>query len=318
MKKKVQKAVELGRDYLISLIENDAFHDKWYGDVVKPPVEKSISPMLCFFAVLALEKCGGIPKKINKKILGYLSRCKKNDSYAYDEVALIDSDDTAFALRTLNLLGESVSSEIIQLAFKPFECKDNWFTFPAKTNSEFTPRFHHNYSDKSSVIGPHPEVYLNILNLFLETGIPVKKVLSIPESNGLPISYFYDSNFYGAWLYVELCKGMGIDFPFIKKRVHSLKFKDGGWPSKAKGFSSAHETALALLILGNNLHDESISFLLDKQREDGAFPGGNLWRHRLPNIESEAYWYAEDINSIVSTGISILALIKSTELDNLE
>jgi hypothetical protein len=308
-------AVAAGRQYLLSCIENDQFYDKWYGNSVLPPVEKSSSPMLCFFTAIALKESGGIPDTVKTFMRDVLNKAQKGASYGYDGKAPIDADDTAFALRTLIAIGDTVTPEMITEALNPFKCGDSWFTFPVlEYNSEETPPFHYTYTGPASVVGPHPEVHLNILSLMQETGIKISRIPSVPLNNGLPVSYFYRTFMYGTWLFSKLCRGMGVQFGNMKNTVLHRQNDNGSWSGIEKGFSTAQETALALLAISsyNNICDKvkniSIKQLMSLQQKDGSFFGGVLWCYHLPDNTKDALWYAEDKMSIVGTSIVVYAL----------
>jgi len=306
-------AIQSARSYLISCIENDRFYDQWKGTTIAPPVEHSASPMLCFFSVLALSKCGGIPETVKKKVISILYSAKKGDAYGYDKVAPIDSDDTAFALRTLILLGEKITADQVTNALSPFKTNESWFTF-ASPYSKQNPVFHYEYKDPSSVFGPHPEVHLNILALYQDIGVEINKIHSLPEMNsGLLCSYFYNSAFYASWIFSTLCEMIDFEYLPIKNAILKSKMNSGGWSGRENGFSTIQETSLALLTLdtfsmSRDYRAESVNYIAMQQKENGSFPGGILWSHRLPEAHSNPYWFAEDIMSIVSTSFAILAL----------
>lgn len=310
------EAVKSGRQYLFSFIENNTFYDQWYSSSEKPPVEHSSSPLLCFFSALALKTSGGIPESVKTKFLSLISSAKKGDSYGYDHKAPIDSDDTAFALRTLLALGESVSSELIANAFMPFTCGTSWFTFSVKDETNATPEFHCAYQGPSTVIGPHPEVHLNILALHQEANISVTRIPSIPQKDGLPVSYFYNSALYAAWIFSTLCKKMEFEFLSLRDAVLHQRLDNGSWPGKTDGFSAVQETSLALLTLDTFSKSDpdrllSLKYILGEQKVNGSFQGGTLWRYPVPQAQGESYWYAVDSNSIVSTSLAMLALINA-------
>lgn len=314
LQKLCRNAVVSGRKYLISCVENDTFYDKWFGTVVPPPVERSSSPMLCFFTALALRESGGIPATVKEKIRSTLLAAKKGDSYGYDVMAPIDADDTAFALRTLIVIGETVTPEMVTAALEPFRCGDSWFTFPVSgIDSVETPPFHSYYSGPASVNGPHPEVHLNIAALFLDAGMHVGHIPPIPLKNGLPISYFYNSSIYGAWLYSTVCRSMQLQYQTMKSALLRCRNEDGGWPGISSGFSTEQETALALLTLTNygmleKTMNGTIDFLLARRKGDGTFSGGVVWQYYLPENRKNSFWYAKDDMSIVATSLTVLSL----------
>lgn len=314
LKSRCSNAVNAGRQYLLACLENNTFYDTWYGTYVTPPVEHSSSPMLCFFTALALQKTGGVPEMAKDKMRTILSSAKKGSSYGYDEKAPVDADDTAFALRTLLLLGDIVTPEIVAAALEPFRCGDSWFTFPAKAPAGITPPFYSAYQGEASVLGPHPEVHLNILSLLQEVSREaVTRIPPLPLKEGLPVCYFYNSGLYGAWLFCLLCKEMGLEISTLQSAISGLRNEDGYWPGREDGFSAVQETALALLALetytiADKFKNASLAYTTGQQQGNGSFPGGTLWNHRLPMTQCEAYWYAIDEMSIVSTACAILSL----------
>lgn len=308
------EVIEKGCRYLINCIENNNFYDQWFGTSVSPPVEHSSSPMLCFFTAMALRNCGGIPETIKNKLITIISDCRKGDSYGYDKKAPADSDDTAFALRTLIILGSTVTSKMITEALRPFKCGNSWFTFPKQNINDVTPEFHYYYQGSSSAFGPHPEVHMNILLLHQEAGLDVSSIPGFQGNNGLPVSYFYRSDFYGAWLFGSLCKSMKLEYYPLMDAVLRLQNINGGWSAKKDGFSSVQETSLALLTLdtfgkiNNEVLTSVAAYLVSQQSDNGLFPGGSLWHHYLPANQDIACWYANDVMSIVTTGLALLAL----------
>lgn len=307
-------AVEKGRKYLISCLENDKFFDQWIGTSIAPPVEHSSSPMLCFFAARALQCSGGISDMTKEKFSEILSNARRGDSYGYDRMAPVDSDDTAFALRTLIILGQTVTSKMISDALSPFTCGKSWFTFHVQNHTDSTPGFHCYFKEPASIFGPHPEVHMNILLLHHEAGLEINSIPGFPEKDGLPVSYFYRSAHYGAWLLSTLYKSMGFKYHQIEDSVFKLQNDDGSWSGMDGGFSTVQETSLAILTLNTfgikdiNSISSSVDFLIGQQTSKGFFPGGSLWHHYLPHSKDNAYWYAKDIMSIASTSLAIIAL----------
>jgi hypothetical protein len=270
--------------------------------------------MLCFFTALALQKTGGVPEPVKVRLRTILSNAQKGSSYGYDVKAPVDADDTAFALRTRLLLGDTVTPEEVVAALEPFRCGDSWFTFPAKIPEGITPPFYSVYQGAVSVVGPHPEVHLNILALYQELyGTAVSRILPLPLQQGVPVSYFYPSSFYGAWLYNMLCRQMELEDTTLKSAVLRMRKQDGSWPGCENGFSEVQETAIAMLTLYSfasysESDDAVLKYIIKQQQADGSFPGGTLWKYQFPTESDSACWSAVDSNSIVSTGCVVLAL----------
>ncbi len=244
-------------------------------------------------------------------LLCYLQQARKGASYSYDALAPIDADDTAFALRTLIVLGSDLSTDDILSGLAPFTSQMSWQTFCGPTPPQFM--WTTDYINDLSVFGFHPEVHLNVSLLLRETGHPFKPYSSMPLRNGLPANYHYPSHNYCGWLACELHSAQPQEVAGVESALLSRQLPDGRWPALTDGFTASQETALALLALSDVAYAgaagrNGIDFLRAQQRADGSWPGGVLWTFRVPGTGGSVIWKAVDAMSIVATSLGLMAL----------
>jgi hypothetical protein len=299
------------RDFLCDALASSRCHDSCHANIGMPPSAHSSSVFLAYFVARALAASGGIDAAARSVLLSYLQQARKGASYSYDTLAPIDADDTAFALRTLVLLGSDLSTDDILSGLAPFTSQLSWQTFCGPTPPLFM--WMTDYINDLSVFGFHPEVHLNVSLLLHETGHPFKPYPPVPLRNGLPANYHYPSHNYCGWLACELHAAQPQEVAGIESALLARQLPDGRWPAVTDGFTASQETALALLALSDVAYASAagrngIDFLLAQQRADGSWPGGTLWTFRVPGTGGRVIWSSIDSMSIVATSLSIMAL----------
>ncbi len=214
-----------------------------------------------------------------------------------------DSDDTAFAMRTLEKL--KIDYKLNDIEF--FYNKDT------KDFSSF--RENQLMQDSKENYKSHSEVNANIYNLLLETkqrnNFEINKNLIKNSQNedGSFKSYFYPSKYYSTYMFLKfLCEYKDVGLDEIKNKAINFIQKsqniNGSW---GNGFGNNYETALALASLKTcGVDNEKASkIILENQNKDGSWDSNEVfWKFRLSKEDSwETY-----TNSIITTSINLIAL----------
>lgn len=234
----------------------------------------------------------------------------RDDAWGDCLTAPVDSDDTAFALRTLRLFGRKPSDKGL-LCFYQAETR----LFPT-FKSRFRSRLEFELSLENNAMA-HPEVAANIY-LFLwsqnrRAYIYDELIESAQTSEGDWRSYFYPSRYYATCLFLDLLARMG-RMQNQQKRgltfVRETQNRDGSWGSPA----NPYETALALIALqtsGLKMPEIAIGveWLLQQQQADGSWNTGQIiWKYPAsPTSE----WVAYDRHRVLATAFCLRALRNS-------
>ncbi len=95
-------------------------------------------------------------------------------------------------------------------------------------------------------------------------------------------------------------------------KICKTQNKDGGW---GKGKSNAYETAISILALTNTPVVEAeasirkgISFLGKQQQSNGSWSASVIWRCYYVFNQKAIEWAAVDINSIITSSLSLVAI----------
>jgi hypothetical protein len=202
----------------------------------------------------------------------------------------VDSDDTAYVIRTLRLLGVNRPPECLLGFYR--EAERLFVTFdapgPASLTTELSPE--HN-------LLAHPEVNANVFlalrGTHLERFINYDMLRQAQDPRGFWPSYFYPGALYGTLLALDLVHN---EPAFATATDRALSFvvesqnADGSWGVG----SDPYETALAIAMLaGHGAHAAAISrgveYLLAVMAEDGSWTSraciwefpmrtGDIWR----------------------------------------
>jgi hypothetical protein len=227
--------------------------------------------------------------------------------WGYMPYAPVDSDDTAFVIRTYRLLGRDVAAKGL-LRFYDREAKA-FTTFDGRGPAALTcePSVAGNY-------GLHPEVNANIFTLLAESPqaylINDELIVGAQDPQGWWRSYFYPGHYYGTAMSLTLLckrqKGEGARTKGIAFLQASQK-PDGSW-------GGAYETALALDALAacgvrDHAFDRGISWLVGRQGPDGAWrePDAPLWEYTYRD-QPPVVWRAYDTGGVVTTALAVAAL----------
>ncbi len=300
-------ALERARRFIGDGLIEGRCHDTWSSTIGAPPVRHSHSVFLAYFVTRALAVSGGVQAPARSMIREYLTKARKGDAYGYDFKAPPDADDTAFAQRTRILLGDRFEVGEIERSLAQFAFRESWLTFASRQPP--AAGWTLDYRDESSLVGMHPEVHLNVLALLRAAGMKVPDTPALPHHDGLLANYHYPSRFYASWLLRDVEPGQS----HLDRATAARQQPDGSWEAVEDGFSTAQETALALLSLSDSACSSDMgwrgaAFLVAHQRSDGSWPGGVLWNYSFPKRGTKGFWQAQDSMSMMTTSLALVAL----------
>ncbi len=264
-----------------------------------------------FAAFFITESIGdGLSPGERKKLLARLGSEDRGGVWGYTPYAPVDSDDTAFVMRTYRLLGKN-------------EAVGDLSSFYNKAGRAFA-TFHGNEApaltyepSEAGNFGFHPEVNANIFAALADTDlaglIDENVVLRSQGPDGSFRTYFYPGNYYGAYMALDfLCKtGKGTDarrkgIAFLTGRQN----RDGSWGTPG----GAYKTSLALNTLAacgifDSHFSKGVSWLLKEQKADGSFREEKtvIWEYAYQD-SPPVVWRAFDASGVVATALAVKAL----------
>jgi hypothetical protein len=184
----------------------------------------------------------------------------------------VDSDDTAYVIRTLRLLGVNRAPDCLTAFHR--EAEGLFLTFdaphPARLTTEQTP--------ENNLLA-HPEVNANVFLALAGTHLQRltnrDALRSAQEEYGNWKSYFYPSPIFGTLLALEVLEGDGASATAVKRALSFIadsQNADGSWGEDG----DAHETALAVTALsGREAHAvavrRGVEHLLATMGGDGSW-----------------------------------------------
>ncbi len=231
-----------------------------------------------------------------------------------------DSDNTAFAMRTLRALGEGADMNVLLefydkqsnsfRTFRPglFMEPDEWGKFPPAELAFES-------SDKNNV-GAHPEVAANVYKLIrgtsLDKYINYDIISRSQAQDGHWRFYFYPGDYYSTYANLDLLCTSG-ELPQAKQKgiafITGSQNSDGSWGSPG----NPYDTALALNALaacgskGAQL-DKGAAYLVGKQLADGSWEfTGAVWSYTFMGSN----WEGTDSNRVITTALAVKALKKA-------
>jgi hypothetical protein len=223
--------------------------------------------------------------------------------------APVDADDTAFALRTLSLFGDTPDESGLLRFYK--------------RESRFFPTF---YSSRPIALAfertldgnfmAHPEVAANIFHVLWSRNrrayINYDLIADSQSQDGDWRSYFYPSRYYATFVFCHLLQRMN---RMKDERLRAIDFirgsrrADGMWGSPA----NACDTALALNTLQLDEWAEgdlarSVDALLESQLCDGSWSVPQaIW---LYPATAGVEWAAYDFHRVIGTAVCLMCLRK--------
>lgn len=201
---------------------------------------------------------------------------------------LVDSDDSAYVIRTLHRLGVNREPKCLMRFYREAERLFVTWDTPGPVSLAKEGSLRNNFL-------AHPEVNANIFfalrGTHFEKYVNYDMLLQAQDERGFWKSYFYPSPLYATLLVLDLTRNHPA---FASATERALSFivgsqnADGSWGAD----SDPHETALAVAALaGRPAHAEAthrgVEYLLSTMAQDGSWASGAcIW---------EAYWTEHDI-----------------------
>lgn len=242
-----------------------------------------------------------------QKITDRMDAEERNGVWGYMRYAPVDSDDTAFVLRTYRMLGRSVAADSL-LRFYNKEAQA-FTTFDGRGAAAlvFEPTTAGNF-------GLHPEVNANIFTLLADTGlsglINDELIAVTQDPQGWWRSYFYPGQQYATHMNLGLLCTTGRGREAREKGIgflHASQKADGSW-------GGAYNTSLALNTLAVcGVFDEAfrrgINWLSGRQKPDGSWQDADIpvWEYTFRD-DPPVVWRAYDTDGIVTTALAVKAL----------
>ena len=234
-----------------------------------------------------------------------------------DDPHFVDSDDTAFALRTFRQLGVYREPSSLMHFFRrqrrwrwPGTGGETGFvTFATTSKPVLVSKAHH-----AANFNLHPEVNANVFLALLDSNkqdlIDPELIIRSQSPDGSWDSYFYPSQYYGTFHFMELIRRLGGLKEQSDACLNFLKTTqniDGSWGVPG----NAYETALAIrACMGHATHADLISrgreFLLATQSENGSWHSDNvIWEFHKNETD---IWNSTDIHNVITTSLCVSAL----------
>lgn len=201
---------------------------------------------------------------------------------------LVDSDDSAYVIRTLHLLGVNREPKCLMRFHREAERLFVTWDTPGPVSLTKEASLQNNFL-------AHPEVNANIFfalrGTHFEKYVNYDMLLQAQDERGFWKSYFYPSPLYATLLVLDLTRG---NPAFASATERALTFivgsqnADGSWGAA----SDPYETALAVAALAGHPAQAAairrgVEYLLSTMAPDGSWASGAcIW---------EAYWTEQDI-----------------------
>lgn len=228
----------------------------------------------------------------------------------------VDTDDTAFALRSLRIMGLYRKTDAFDEYLAEVRIQGRTVNLFRTFLTKQVPEVAVTPSPMNNLL-LHPEVNANILQFFIGTEkeglLEEQFATELQNSDGLWPSYFYPLEFYGTYMFVSLLVAYRKADGALQKAVegiNALQNADGSFGRAPDPLT----TSLALRILQlADYHGPQVqagrAFLLKKQKFSGHWSSkAAIWKF---HHEDGDVWTAYDTNHVVTTAMCIAALRES-------
>jgi hypothetical protein len=301
-----QEAIRRASEFLRGRIREDlCFLDCFTPDGTPSPVHRQGKVFAAFFiASAAADRLdAGEAELLRTRILSEA----RDGLWGYGPEAPLDSDDTAFALRALALVGAPQPTDPLMAFYRPSARLFLTFQSSARGWLEVVPSVANNMQ-------VHADVAANIYSLLWDRQtleyMNEELIRGAQAEDGYWRPYFYPSLYYAAHMFLELLRGTRA-LPGARQRglefVRESRNRDGTWGAPG----CPYETALALNTLQTSGEREpgagaAVRALLGSQARDGSWSTRKvIWRFRYSPTED---WLAYDSNRVVTTALAVQAL----------
>ena len=299
-------SIDRGASYLKKAVREDRHHLACRAsDGSECPVHKTGHVFAGFFIAEAIGDLLSPAEK--QKITDRMDAENRQGVWGYMIYAPVDSDDTAFVIRTNRLLGKNKAADSLLRFYDKDAGAFTTFDGRGPAALVYEPSEAGNYA-------LHPEVNANVFTLLADTPlaglINDDLIIRAQTPQGWWHSYFYPGRYYATAMSLKmLCKTKkgenarkkGIAF------LQSSQKPDGSW-------GGAYDTALALHALAacgvyDDAFGKGISWLALQQKPDGSWRDEEvpLWEYTYKD-HPKVIWRAYDTNSVVTTALAVSAL----------
>lgn len=302
----VDAAIDRGASYLRQAVREDRHHLACRAsDGSECPVHKTGHVFAGFFIAQAIGDLLSPAEK--QKITDRMDAENRGGVWGYMIYAPVDSDDTAFVIRTNRLLGKNMAADSLLRFYDKDAGAFTTFDGRGPAVLVYEPSEAANY-------GLHPEVNANVFTLLADTPlaglINDDLIIRAQTPQGWWHSYFYPGHYYATAMSLTLLCKIKKGEDARKKGIaflQSSQKRDGSW-------GGAYDTALALSALAAcGVFDETfrrgISWLTLQQRPDGSWRDEEvpLWEYTYKD-QPKVIWRAYDTDGVLTTALSVSAL----------
>ena len=231
----------------------------------------------------------------------------------------VDSDDTAFALKSLRLMGIFKKTDAFDSYLVDVDVESLRFPlFLTFANKNVSPHITCSPAAKNNLL-IHPEVNANIFQ-FLH-GTDKQRLMNdlfvtkLQKTNRLLPNYFYPIEFYGTYMFIMLAETYGLAHEAKGKAIEGIiksQKADGSFGSSSDPLATAFALK-SLQIAGyeGESIDRGIKFLLEKQTFKGYWKSDSvIWKFHHDDGD---IWTAYDSNHIIATAMCMSVLRNSID-----
>lgn len=308
--RQISEATARARAFLTQRVLEDRYHLSGISTLGKAcPVDGMGQVFTGFFIVQALLPVG-LDGRARKTVLERI-RDEENDGlWGFGKHAVVDSDDSAFAMRTLALLEQPVRWVPLLGFHAP---SAGWFrTFRSTRACQLVTE-----ASEANNRAAHPEVNANIFRLLQEhdgeSFVNTEGLLACQSANGSWPAYYYPNDYYGTLFAIPCLRALPGARAALGRAGRFLirsQDRDGAWPG-ADTARDPYPTGLAmnaLLELGDTdseAYSRGIGWLLEQQHEDGSWRSEEtIYRHVVDDHTGET-WIANDVTGVLTTSLAL-------------
>jgi hypothetical protein len=311
--RQISETTARARAFLTQRVLENRYHLSGTSNLGKAcPVDGMGQVFTAFFIVQALQPVG-LDDRVRQTVLKRIHDEESDGLWGFGKHAVVDSDDSAFALRTLDLLEQPVR----WLPLLGFHAPSaGWFrTFRSTRACQLVTS-----ASEANNRAAHPEVNANIFRLLQAHGgesfVNTEGLLACQSADGSWPAYYYPNDYYGTLFAIPCLRPLRGAREALERAGRFLirsQNHDGAW-SGAHAASDPYLTGLAmnaLLELGeidSEAYDRGIGWLLEQQQADGSWHSeAIIYRHVVDDHTGEA-WIAKDVTGVLTTSLALRAI----------
>lgn len=321
LKYKLKRSAKKAKEFLISQVLKGKYGLSCHNQFGSPMYSHNKGHLFSTFFISDTFK-NELPEVVRSIFISRILSEKTNEMWGYSPRSyfkgndnnrfIVDTDDTAFALRTLRNLDIYHSPQILtNYAHRVSHESNNYTLFSTfkslKASSIVSyPTFKNN-------LEIHPEVNANIYHLLVNTDyddlISISFIEKLQNENGSWPSYFYPNPFYASYQFIALLSKVDPNNSCIKKACDYLLHE------VEKSNYSIDNFSLGLVlncfqIVKEQAYDSSkqklTALAFKRQEKNGSWKSAaKIWQF---TDEEDQIWQAEDVNSVITTSLILKAL----------